>query len=124
MDHHRKERGLRLIFTQYFIILAINLVTVTLELFHSGEANFFLTSLLLVVSLIIFYISVLANRTYYFESVSITKIDILLCIIFMIIGSGIVFSAQTNLTIILAGVIVMSGGILMVFYPKFKQIRN
>lgn len=124
MDHYRKERGFRLIFTHYFIILAINLMTVTLELFHNTEANFFLTSVLLVVSLIIFIFSVLANKTYYSEGITLTKKDILLCIISIIIGSAIIFLASSSLTVLLIGAVVMCGGSLLAFYSKFNQVRN
>ena len=55
MDHHRVERSLRLMFSHYFIVISINLVTVSLELIHSGEANPAFARGLMIVSLIVFY---------------------------------------------------------------------
>ena len=65
MQHERIERSLRLMFSHYFIIISINLVTVALELVHSGEVNYWFVSILMIVSLAIFYISILVNKQYY-----------------------------------------------------------
>lgn len=58
MEHHRVERSLRLMFSHYFIVISINLVTVALELIHSGEANNIFASGLMICSLVVFYLSI------------------------------------------------------------------
>ncbi len=78
MEHMRVERSLRLMFSHYFVVISINLVTVALELIHSGEVNPVFASVLMIVSLVIFYISITANKQYFKENIKLTKKDILL----------------------------------------------
>ena len=65
MEHMRVERSLRLMFSHYFIVISINLVTVSLELIDSGEVNPGFASALMIISLIVFYVSIMANKEYY-----------------------------------------------------------
>lgn len=65
VEHHRVERSLRLMFSHYFIVISINLMTVAFELVHNGEVNHLFLSKLIIISLIIFYISILSNKEYY-----------------------------------------------------------
>lgn len=81
MEHHMVERLLRLMFGHYFIVISINLVTVAFELIHSGEVNHYFASGLMIVSLIIFYLSIMANKEYYKENIKLTKKDIILMFI-------------------------------------------
>ena len=41
-NHHRVERSLRLMFSHYFIIISINLITVAFEWLHLGGVNLYL----------------------------------------------------------------------------------
>lgn len=72
----RTERALRLMFSHYFIILSINMVTVAFELIHSGEVNVLFASGIMIVSLVIFYISIMVNKEYYMQNIKLTKKDI------------------------------------------------
>ena len=77
MEHNRVERSLRLMFSHYFIVISINLMTVALELVHSGEVNHVLANVLMIVSLVIFYVSIMVNKEYYKENIKLTKKDII-----------------------------------------------
>ncbi len=56
-DHHRVDRALRLMFSHYFIVIAINLVTIAI---HS------MNPYVLVVGTLLFYVACYANRYYYY----------------------------------------------------------
>ena len=121
MDHMRVERSLRLMFTHYFIVISINLVTVALELIHSGEVNSVFASALMIVSLIIFYISIMANKEYYGQSIKLTKKDIILMLIATILGMAIILIFISNLYAFLIGSLIITVGNLKVLLMKQKR---
>lgn len=124
MNHHREERSLRLMFSHYFVIISINLMTVAFELLHSGEVNHLLESGLMIVSLVIFYISIMANRPYYKESVEFSKTDSLKMILSTVIGALIICLFMDNVYIFLAGVLVITLGnlsTLVIVQKKFLK---
>ena len=52
------------------------MVTVAFELIHSGEVNVLFASGIMIVSLVIFYISIMVNKEYYMQNIKLTKKDI------------------------------------------------
>lgn len=120
MQHNRVERSLRLMFSHYFIVISINLVTVALELIHSGGVNPLFASGLMIISLIIFYISIIANRHYYRQSIKLTKKDILLMIMATILGMAIILIFISNLYAFLIGSLCITFGNFLVLLMKYK----
>ena len=108
MNHHRVERSLRLMFSHYFVIISINLMTVAFELLHSGEVNHLLESCLIIVSLVIFYTSIMANRPYYKDEVRFLNSDAIKMILSIIIGALIIVIFMDNVYLFLAGVLVIT----------------
>ena len=108
MNHHRVERSLRLMFSHYFVIISINLMTVAFELLHSGEVNPILESCLIIVSLVIFYTSIMANRPYYKDEVKFLKSDAIKMILLTLIGAVIILIFMENVYLFLAGVLVIT----------------
>ena len=108
MNHHRVERSLRLMFSHYFVIISINLMTVAFELLHSGEVNPILESCLIIVSLVIFYTSIMANRPYYNDEVKFLKNDAIKMILLTLIGALIILIFMDNVYLFLAGVLVIT----------------
>ena len=108
MNHHRVERSLRLMFSHYFVIISINLMTVAFELLHSGEVNPILESCLIIVSLVIFYTSIMANRPYYKDEVKFLKSDAIKMILLTLIGALIILIFMENVYLFLAGVLVIT----------------
>ena len=120
MQHNHVERSLRLMFSHYFIVISINLVTVALELIHSGGVNPLFASGLMIISLIIFYISIIANRHYYRQSIKLTKKDILLMIMATILGMAIILIFISNLYAFLIGSLCITFGNFLVLLMKYK----
>ncbi len=120
MEHHRVERSLRLMFSHYFIVISINLVTVALELIHSGEVNHLFASGLMIVSLIIFYLSIMANKEYYRQNIKLTKKDIMLMCIVTLVGVAVILIFISNLYAFLVGSLIITFGNFEILLMKYK----
>ncbi|MBQ6511426.1 low temperature requirement protein A [Methanobrevibacter sp.] len=120
MQHHRVDRSLRLMFSHYFIVISINLVTVALELIHSGEVNPAFSSGLMIASLIVFYLSIMANKQYYRQNIKLTKKDIILMSMATIIGIAIMLMFISNLYAFLIGSLCITFGNFEVLLTKYK----
>ncbi|MDO5859896.1 low temperature requirement protein A [Methanobrevibacter sp.] len=122
MEHNRVERSLRLMFSHYFIVISINLVTVALELIHSGEVNHLFASGLMIGSLVIFYLSIMANKEYYRKNIKLTKKDIILMIMATFVGMAIVLIFISNLYAFLIGSLTITFGNFGVLLTKQKKV--
>ena len=122
MEHHRVERSLRLMFSHYFVVISINLVTVALELIHSGEVNHVFASGLMIASLIIFYLSIMANKEYYRQNIKLTKKDIILMVVATIVGMAIILIFISNLYAFLIGSLIITFGNFLVLLTKQKGV--
>ncbi|MBE6511947.1 MAG: low temperature requirement protein A [Methanobrevibacter olleyae] len=124
VNHHREERSLRLMFSHYFIVISINLVTVALELIHSGEINHWIVSGMMIISLIVFYVSIMANREYYYDNVKLSRKNILSMVLVTFIGILVILTFIDSLYGFLIGVLIVTCGnlaILIDIYQKFLK---
>ena len=121
MEHHRVERSLRLMFSHYFVVISINLVTVALELIHSGEVNHYFASALMIVSLVIFYISIMANKEYYRQNIKLTKKDIILMVTATVVGMAVIVIFISNLYAFLIGSLIITLGNFGILLMKQKR---
>ena len=121
MEHHRVERSLRLMFSHYFVVISINLVTVALELIHSGEVNHYFAGGLMIISLIVFYLSIMANKEYYKQNIKLTKKDIMLMLTVTVIGIAIILIFISNLYAFLVGSLIITFGNFSVLFRKQKR---
>ena len=108
-------------FSHYFIIISINLVTVALELIHSGEVNHPFASSLMIISLIIFYISIMANKEYYRKNIKLTKKDIIQMIIVTMIGITVILLFISDLYAFLIGSLIITLGNFTILLMKYKR---
>lgn len=122
VNHHREERSLRLMFSHYFIVISINLVTFALELIHSGEINHWIVSGMMIISLIVFYVSIMANREYYYDNVKLSRKNILSLVLVTFIGILVILTFIDSLYGFLIGVLIVTWGnlaILIEIYGNF-----
>ena len=123
IDHHREERSLRLMFSHYFIVISINLVTVALELIHSGEINHWIVSGMMIISLIVFYVSIMVNKEYYHDGVVLERKDILSMAFISLIGVIVIISLVNNLYGFLLGVLIITSGNLLILIRKYQRFQ-
>lgn len=121
MEHHRVERSLRLMFSHYFIVISINLVTVAFELIHNGDVNHLFAAVLMIISLIIFYVSIMANKEYYKQSIKLTKKDIIKMIVVTVVGIAIILIFISNLYAFLMGSLIITFGNFEILLMKQKR---
>ncbi len=108
MEHKRTERALRLMFSHYFIVISLNLITVALNLIRIPETDRVFLAFMLSSAIIVFYISITANRKYYRQGVTFTKIDALKMCVPFLIGIPIVFIFRSNEYGVLTGVLLIA----------------
>ena len=123
MNHHREERSLRLMFSHYFIVISINLLTVALELVHAEAVNHLLAGLLVIISLIIFYISIMTNKEYYHDKIELNRNDVIKMILVTVIGSIAILLFVDNIYVFLIGTLIITVGNFLVLYNK-NQVLN
>ena len=121
MEHYRVERSLRLMFSHYFIVISINLVTVALELIHSGEVNPVFATGLMIVALVIFYVSIMVNKEYYKQNIKLTKKDILGMMITTLLGIVVMLVFISNLCAFLIGSLIITFGNFTILLMKQKR---
>ena len=124
IDSHREERSLRLMFSHYFIVISINLVTVAFELIHSGQIYHWIPSMMMIISLIVFYLSIMANKEYYYDGVELSKKDIVLMISITLIGSLVILGFIDSLYGFLIGSLIITFGNLGVLLDKYQKFLN
>ena len=61
MEHHRHDRGLRLMFSHYGIVIAINLITVALKLTDKSSMNQVFLAAMMASALWLYYVTVMVN---------------------------------------------------------------
>ena len=122
VNHMRVERSLRLMFSHYFIVISINLVTVAFELIYDGAVNHFWNSILILSSLLLFYISILVNKAYYKEDYSLTGKDTVIIILLFLTGSSLIFIFINEFYAFLIGNLIITFGIFGLLLKKYKDI--
>lgn len=121
VNHHRVERSLRLMFSHYFIIISINLMTVAFEWVHSGEVNPHLEIGVMIISLIVFYASIMANKPYYKEGIKFLNGDLVKMILFTAVGSFVILFSMENIYLFLSGILIITLGNLSVLAKIQKK---
>lgn len=120
-NHHRVDRSLRLMFSHYFIVISINLITVAFKFLENTESNKFFTAILMSAGLMLFFISLYANRYYYHKRFSFTIKDGVISFSSVVLGMVIMLLSKTNIYGFLIGALIaVTGNFGMLFY-KYKS---
>lgn len=120
-NHHRVERALRLMFSHYFIVIAVNLVTVALKFLDNPEASGLFTAGLMSAAFVLFFISIYSDSTYYYEGFRFIKKDGIISAGFIIIGASLMFLFHGNIFGFLIGTIVAAGGNFVLLICKYLK---
>lgn len=122
MEHERTERALRLMFSHYFIVISLNLITVALKLVQNEEMNRLPLALMMTAAVVVFYISIMANRSYYRQDIALTKSDAVKLCVPVICGTAVVLLARNSEYGMLLGLLVTVLGEFVVLLSK--QLKN
>ncbi|MBR0384672.1 MAG: low temperature requirement protein A [Eubacteriaceae bacterium] len=117
-DHHRVDRALRLMISHYFIVISINLVTVAFKFLENPEASRPLTAGLMTTAMTLFLISIYSDSVYYHKRYQLTRSDVAIAAVSLIIGGALMFLLRDNVYGFLAGALVAAGGIFAMLLAK------
>ncbi len=109
MNHHQVQRALPLMFSHYFIVIAVNLVTVGIHMLHASETISIYTAVLLAVSELVFYFAIMRNRIYYREGIVITAKETRVMGAVSISGMLIILIGHSSIDAVLLGMLWISG---------------
>jgi low temperature requirement protein LtrA len=88
-ERRRVDRALRLMFSHYLIVMAVNLVTVSLLLLENSSANRTFVAVLMLASLAVFYAAMYADSVYYRPGTTFTGADGSAAVMFLLVGGAV-----------------------------------
>lgn len=109
-------------FSHYFIVISLNLITVALKLVQNEEMNRLPLALMMTAAVVVFYISIMANRSYYRQDIALTKSDAVKLCVPVICGTAVVLLARNSEYGMLLGLLVTVLGEFVVLLSK--QLKN
>lgn len=118
-NHHRVDRSLRLMYSHYFIVIAVNLVTVAFKFLENPEANPMFTAILMIGALVLFYISIYSNKVYYYEKFEFGLKDMVAASVFLLIGGTIMLNFTGIM--FLVGALIATGGNFVMLLKKYSM---
>ncbi len=124
VDHHRVERALRLMFSHYIIVIAVNLVTIGIHMLHASDTILIFVPILLIVAEEIFYIAMMADSAYYHKKYTSVKPELWKAAIANIIGILITLIGHSNVYTIIVGMLVISGSSFAYLLQKYHRQKK
>lgn len=119
--HARVERALRLMFSHYFIVIAVNLITVSFKFLENEEADRTFTAVLMVAAIILFFVSIFADRRYYDKKFTFGMKDIGVSLLCMLVGGVTVILLCNYIYAFLIGILIMTCGNFFALLVKYKR---
>ncbi|GHV97810.1 hypothetical protein lacNasYZ03_18960 [Lactobacillus nasalidis] len=123
-SHKRVERALRLMFTHYFILIALNLVTVGFHFLENPEADRMFTACLMIVSLAVFFTSILIDSAYYSAKYRFTGKDAGIAFASLAAGAAVMLVGRNNTYFFLIGELLAVLGTFCMLLWKWKHPRQ
>ncbi len=124
-NHHRTNRALRLMFSHYFVVIAVNLVTIAFKFLDNPEADRFFTAILMTAALVLFFISIFADSIYYHDGLSFRIKDAGISAAFTAAGGAAMIIGCNNVFIFLTGTLTtVSGNFLMLILKYRNEVKK
>ena len=120
-NHERTDRALRLMFSHYFIVIALNIITVSLKFLENPKSSSVFTAGLMIAGIILFYVTLFSNNTYYHGIFSFGKKDICYSTAVHLTGAVLMLLFNTKVYTLLLGAIIVTGGNFVTILMKYKS---
>ena len=120
-DHHRTDRSLRLMFSHYFIVIAVNMMTISLKFLGNSEADMLFTAILMVAALGMFFIAIFSDSIYYHDRFALEMKDIVVSVAFLFLGTVIMITGRSNMYVFLIGTLTAASGNFGMLLFKYKK---
>ena len=121
-DHHRVDRSLRLMFSHYFIVIAVNLVTVAFRFLENPEASRLFTAGLMIAALLLFFAAIFSDSVYYHEKYRFGIRDAAASCGFLLIGAAIMLLVRSTIYGFLIGALIAACGNFVMLLMKYKGV--
>ena len=118
-NHHRVDRALRLMFSHYFVVIALNLVTVAFKFLENPEASRLFTAVLMMAAVILFFIAIYSDSIYYHSRFRFEKKDLICAAAVTMAGCVLLLLLKNNTYGFLAGALVAAGGNFVLLLAKY-----
>lgn len=119
-NHHRVDRSLRLMFSHYFIVIAVNLITVALKFLENPEASHLFTAGLMIAALILFFAAIFSDSIYYHEKYRFGIKDAAESCGFLVIGAAVMLLVRSTIYGFLIGALITACGNFVMLLMKYK----
>lgn len=120
-DHHRVERSLRLMFSHYFIVIAVNLITVAFKFLLNPEADRLFTACLMISALVLFFVSVYYDSAYYRKQFRFRREDAGIAAGCLILGAAVMMTGRNHMDGFLTGALIAAAGNFAMLLRKYKK---
>ena len=119
-NHHRVDRSLQLMFSHYFIVIAVNLITVALKFLENPEAIHPFTAGLMIAALILFFAAIFSDSIYYHEKYRFGIKDAAESCGFLVIGAAVMLLVRSTIYGFLIGALITACGNFVMLLMKYK----
>ena len=119
-NHHRVARALRLMFSHYFIVIAVNLVTIAFHFLENPGANRLFTAGLMIFAMALFFVSIFSDNIYYHEQFRFTGKDALTAGGCLLLGAAVMLLCGQNVYGFLLGALIAACGNFALLLAKYK----
>lgn len=75
VEHRRVDRGLRMMFSHYFVVIAINMLTISIKFLIINNADHVFIALHSAFAIAMFFIAIYVNSVYYKKEYTFTKLN-------------------------------------------------
>lgn len=123
-EHHQTARALRLMFSHYFVVIAVNLVTVDLKLLENPESSHRFTAIMMLCALCMFYCAIFSDRCYYKSAYRFEATDGLRSLGIAIAGAAIILAFRDSLYAFLFGTLFITAGNFALLLKKYHGGAN
>ncbi len=121
LEHKRVDRALRLMFSHYFIVIALNMMTIGIHMLHQLDTIPGFVPFMMITAEIAFYIAILANHPYYKTGFTLNRKDLIAFEFLLLIGILTVMLKRHSVYGILAGILVVTAGNFAVLLRKYMN---
>ena len=107
-------------FSHYFIVIAVNLITIAFKFLENKEADPLFTAMLMCAAMGLFYVSVFSDSIYYDERFRFGRKDVMMVCIILLLGGAVICSFRNNVYGFLLGAFIAAGGNFIMLMKKYK----
>lgn len=117
-NHHQTARALRLMFSHYFIVIAVNLVTVVFKFLDNAEASSVFAAGLMAGALVLFFVPLYSDGIYYHAGIGFTERDALASAFSLAAGTLVMLAGSGSAMTFALGALIAAYGNLVLLIRK------